>query len=151
MGKIKIVAASPRHIGPLARTMRAIDVAECASMGHTPKAALRRGLLASEWAMTALLDGEPQAMFGLVVESAIEGVGVPWFLGTDAVYCHPRAMLKHGPVVLALMGDSSRVLRNLVSAGNTRAIRLLERWGFVVDPQCIDVRGQAFRWFEKVM
>ena len=112
--------------------MRADDVRECAAMGHAPKAALRDGLTASSRCFTALVDGRPEAMFGLVVTNALNGEGTPWMLGTDAIYLHPRAMLRWGPRFVAAMLDSTPALSNLVAVDNVRAIRFLRRLGFSI-------------------
>lgn len=149
MGEIKIVPAELRHVGYLARHMRAIDAVECIAMGRTPKQALRAGVLSSAKAWTALADGRPAAMFGVVIESALTGEGVPWFLGTDEVFRHPRLLLRWGLGFLDRMHDSRLRLRNLVSAENVQAIRLLKRWGFTVDQEEVDVRGVSFRRFSK--
>lgn len=127
---IRIVPATPAHVGRIASRMRADDVIECAAMGHTPKQALRAGLIASTLCFTALVDGRPEAMFGLVVGSALSGEGTPWMLGTEAIYDHPRAMLRWGPRFLAAMLDSTPVLSNLVAIDNVRAIRFLRWLGF---------------------
>lgn len=127
--------------------MREMDRKECEAFGHSPKQALRRGLIESDWTYTALVDGRPEAMFGIVTESAIEGLGRPWMLGTDEVYRHGRDLLAIGPRVAARMLDSSRSLSNLVSAANSRAIRLLERWGFTVEEQQQVIGGVPFREF----
>jgi hypothetical protein len=128
-----------------------MDRVECAAFGHSPKQALRRGLIESDMAWTALVDGTPSAMFGLVTVSAIEGLGRPWFLGSDEVYRHGRTMLALGPRVLARMLDSSNHLSSLVSSANGRAIRLLERWGFTVEDDEQVVGGIPFRafWIER--
>ncbi len=146
---LSIVPAGPRHIGFLARHMRAIDQAECRAMGREPKAALRHGLIASRRCWTALVRGRPHAMFGVVVECALAGRGVPWFLGTNEVWRHGRALVRLGPAILAEMHDSSAVLANLVSADNARAIRLLERWGFTVEQDTVRVGNVAFRRFAR--
>lgn len=146
---ITLVPAETRHVGFLARNMRAIDQVECRAMGREPKQALRVGIAASGKCWTALLDGRPHAMFGVVVESILAREGVPWFLGTDEVYRHPRELLKWGPGIIERLHDSRLTLRNLVSAQNTQAIRLLERWGFTVDHEEQDVRGVMFRRFSK--
>lgn len=146
---VSIVPAQRRHIGFLARHMRAIDQAECRAMGREPKAALRHGLIASHRCWTALVRGRPHAMFGVVVECALAGRGVPWFLGTDEVWRHGRALVHLGPVILAEMHDSSAVLANLVSADNVRAIRLLTRWGFTLDHDTVRVGDMAFRRFAR--
>ena len=148
MTELRLVPAAYRHVNRLARDMRAIDQTECMAMGRTPKQALRHGIMASAWATTALVNGEPQAMFGLVVDCALTGEGIPWFLGTDEVFRHGRELIRTGPRILGRMGDSTRVLRNLVSADNDRAIRLLRRWGFTIDPEHVRVGGVAFRRFE---
>jgi ribosomal protein S18 acetylase RimI-like enzyme len=126
------VPASPAHIGRIANRMRADDVIECAAMGHRPKQALRDGLAASSLCFTALVDGRPEAMFGLVVTNALAGEGTPWMLGTDAIYRHPRTMLRWAPRFLAAMLDSTPALGNLVSVDNVRAIRFLRRLGFSI-------------------
>lgn len=119
-------------------------------MGREPKQALRAAFMTSEKAWTALVGGEPHAMFGVVVESLLDRIGTPWFLGTDEVYRHARELLMWGPGILSRMGDSSTRLANLVSSRNDRAIRLLKRWGFTVAEDEVTVRGVAFRQFERI-
>lgn len=119
-------------------------------MGRTGKQALRIAIVTSEKAWTALVDGRPEAMFGIVVDDLISGIGTPWFLGTDDVYRHGRELIMHGPGMLARLGDSISVMRNLVSSRNDRAIRLLRKWGFTVEDDEVIVRGVAFRYFERV-
>lgn len=98
-------------------------------MGRSPRQALRLGLVTSTEVWTAKVDGRPEAMFGLVVTSALGGKGVPWMLGTDEIYRHPRLMIRHGERVLQRWLDSTPTLSNYVSVDNSRAIRLLRRWG----------------------
>lgn len=129
--------------------MRDIDRLECAAMGRTPKQALRAGLMVSEMCWTAKVEGRAEAMFGRVTESALGGDATVWFLGTDAVYSHGRAMLKMGRSIIDSMGDSRLTLRNLVSVRNDRAIRLLRKWGFTINPEEVDVRGMPFLRFER--
>lgn len=148
--RVRIVPAQFKHINRIARRIRAHDREECEAMGRTPKQSLRLGLWTSDKAWTALVDGQPEAMFGVATASILGGIGVPWFLGTNEVYRHGRELLMWGPGMLSRMGDSTRTLRNLVSARNRQAIRLLKRWGFEVGDEEISVRGVAFREFEKV-
>jgi hypothetical protein len=145
--KIAILPAHATHIAPIATRMRSADRIECTAMGHTPKQALRAGLATSSTAWTALVDGRPEAMFGLVVTSALGGEGRPWMLGSGAIYAHPRAMLRRAPRFLAAMFDATARLSNLVAADNVRAIRLLRRWGFTIDTETIMIANIAFRLF----
>jgi hypothetical protein len=127
--------------------MREMDRIECEAFGRTPKQALRSGLSASDWTITALVDGKPAAMFGVATVSAIEGLGRPWMLGTDEVYRHGKALLTLGPSLVRQVRDSFPEVRNLVSAGNTRAIRLLGRWGFTLEDDIQMIGGVPFREF----
>jgi len=125
-----------------------MDVVECAGMGHTPKQALRLALTSSSFAWTAFVDGRAEAMFGLVIASALTGEGLPWMLGTDAIYRHPREMIRWGPDILATLTDSTPRLSGLVGRGNTRAIRLLQAWGFQIGREVIVSAGVEFLPFE---
>jgi len=144
---VEVVASRVTHIGPIASRIRAIDRVECEAMGHSPKQALRNGFLLSDRCWTALVDGRPEAMFGAVTTSAINRTATVWFLGTDEVYRHGRALLSMGPGLLREAVDSSFLASNLVSSANGKAIRLLARWGFTVEPEEHVVRGVPFRYF----
>lgn len=129
--------------------MRAADVIECSAMGHTPRQALRAGLLSSSLCLTATVDGRAEAMFGLVVTNALCGEGSPWMLGTEAIYRHPRAMLRWGPRILAAMFDSTPLLENLVAEDNDRAVRFLRRIGFTIGQETIMIAGTRFVAFSQ--
>lgn len=144
---IELIRAKPAHVGVIANRMRASDVEEAAAFGHSPKQALRLGLMASSEAWTARIDGRPEAMFGLVTVSALDGLARPWFLGTDAVFDHGREMLRTGRMITARWLDSNRRMENLVSATNDRAIRLLGRWGFVIGDETMTIGGVPFLKF----
>ncbi|QNA85146.1 hypothetical protein G4G27_14930 [Sphingomonas sp. So64.6b] len=137
MSEVTLVPARATHIGPIAHRLREHDRIECAALGHTPKQALRAGLTASSLCLTALVDGRPEAMFGLVVTNALYGEGRPWLLGTDIVYRQPRALLHHGPRAIGAMLDSTPRLSNLVACRNARAIRFLARMGFAFGKETV--------------
>lgn len=124
--------------------MRDIDRIECAALGRSPKQALRQGLIASTEAWTAKLDGIPHAMFGIVHTSLIDREAMPWFLGSDETYRHPREMLIFGTRLVAHWLDSSELLSNVIMTANVRAIRLLKRWGFTVGDEERMIGGHAF-------
>lgn len=129
---VDLVQSHPSHIGRLACNMREMDQVECRAMGHDPKAALRSARRRSLWSLTVMADGAPIAMLGLAALNLVEGTGVPWFLGTDAVYKQGRSFLVKGSAVIAHMRQTTPTLVNLVSVDNTPAIRLLQRWGFAI-------------------
>lgn len=142
--RLTLVGASPAHVGRVAHRLREIDRIECGVSGREPKAALRLALRASTWAITAMLDGKPHAMFGISPISIIEDRGSPWFLGSDETYRHGRDLLELGPRVIERMHASFRRLENTVSTGNGRALRLLSRWGFTIGDAPFMVGGVEF-------
>lgn len=146
---VRIVEARPVHVNRIANRMREIDAQECIAMGRSPKQALRSCLAQSLHSWTATVDNRPEAMFGVIVRSALGGEAIPWFLGTDEVYRHGRELLMWGPGIISRMVDSSMTLSNLVSSDNTKAIRLLKRWGFDVGAEEMEIGGVMFRKFVK--
>jgi hypothetical protein len=145
---VDLVAASPAHVGRIATRMREADVIECRAMGLTPKEALRAGLRASSLCYTARVDGRPEAMFGLVVTNALCGEGAPWMLGTDAIYEHPREMIRRARPILAAFVDSTKYQSNVVAKDNTRAIRFIRWLGFNVREGVIVFAGTEFLAFD---
>lgn len=121
--------------------MREWDRIEAAVFGRTPKDALRIGLAASLWCLTAKVDGRPEAMMGLTPVSLAEGKGQPWMLGTEAVYDHPRALAIGWRGILGRMREVCPRLENRVAAGNTKAIVFIRHLGFVIDPDQVEVGG----------
>ncbi|PQM29401.1 hypothetical protein CVO77_00225 [Sphingopyxis lindanitolerans] len=146
---MRLVEAEPAHIPFLAENMRPSDVAECAAFGRDPSDALANALTISLWALTAIVDDQPHAMMGVASRSMIEGVGIPWMLGTERVYDHGRDLVRHAPVVLAEMHATFPQLENLVSADNARALRFLRHVGFEICEAPINVSGTAFLHFHR--
>lgn len=146
---LRLVPGAVEHIPGLALRLRPIDIIECAAMGRSPRQALQHGLAASAQTWTALIDDEPHAMFGIVVESAASGDAIPWFLGSALVARHARALIAEGPELLRTMHRYGRSLRNFVSCDNREAIRLLKHWGFTIEQEQIVMRGVFFQRFFK--
>ncbi len=146
---MRLVEADATHIPFLAENMRAPDVTECAAFGRDPADALHHGLTSSLWALTAFVDGEPHAMMGVSPRSMIEGVGVPWMLGTERVYDHGRDLVRYAPAIVGEMHATFVVLENLVLADNARALRFLRHVGFEIYGPVIMVAGTAFVHFRK--
>jgi len=130
--RVELVPARLVHVGPIASRMREIDRIEAEAMGRTPKDALRIGLRASLSAFTALGEGKPLAMMGVVSTSLISSRAAVWFLGRDEVFDHGREMLTIGPKVLGHWLETFEVLENIVAVQNVRATRMLRKWGFEI-------------------
>lgn len=142
---VELVPARLTHIGPLAHNLRAIDRLEAEALGQSPKNALRIGLRRSLSVFTAIGGGKsPIAMLGVVPVSLLAGRGMVWMVGTDEVYREGRALLTLGPRVIGHWLETFEVLENIVATRNTRAIRLLVRWGADVGGEVETHRGVDF-------
>lgn len=146
---IEVVAARPSHVGTIATRIRPIDRDECAIAGMSPRDALRTGLATSETVWTVKVDGRPEAMFGVVGTSLIEGRGRVWMLMTEDGAKQHRAIVRFGRIYTAALARHYRVLENHVHAKNDKAIRWLTRLGFHVGPVDV-IRGQPMRFFVRM-
>jgi hypothetical protein len=141
---VKLVAAEPAHIPVLAVSMREADRIECEALGYSSARALRNALNSSLWALTALVDETPEAMMGVSPLNMLEGVGVPWMLGSEKIYDHARDLARYGPRVIGEMKASFERLENVVHTRNDRAIRFLRHFGFSISDEPVTVGGIEF-------
>lgn len=116
----------------VAADLRAADRAECLAAGVADvRGAIREGIEHSALCWTALVDGQPVAVFGV---RAWGDSGVPWLLGTEALVVHRRAFIRQAPTYIDLMLQAFPRLLNHVHADNTRAVLWLRRAGFTLHP-----------------
>jgi hypothetical protein len=139
--KIELKPARLVHTGPIAARIREMDRIECEALGKTPKAAIRWGLATSLSAYTAIGDGKPVAMIGVAAENMLEGRGTIWMLGTDDVFKSGRALMTYGPLLIEMWLERFKVIENIVSIDNARAINLLQRLGFTIDITDVRIHG----------
>lgn len=146
---MRLVEADSTHIPFLAEHMRPDDVRECAACGHDPFGALERSLKTSLWAITAIVDDEPHAMMGVASRNLLEGIGVPWMLGTERAYDHARDLVRYAPAIIDEMHRDFPHLENLVSADNDRALRFLRHVGFEFRSEISMVSSVPFVHFHR--
>jgi hypothetical protein len=141
--------AKPRDVRHIARHLREPDRIECAAMGLTPEGALRTGWAGSSQAWTAVLDGTPVAMMGVVPVDVINQIGRPWLLARDDAMRAVFAWAIHGPRVVEEMQAEFPRLENMVSARNAASIAFLRRLGFDVSEDLLWIGQEPFRRFTK--
>lgn len=146
---IRVVPATPAHVARVANALRPIDRVEAEAFGTDAKTMLRRTLANADEAWTAFHDGAPFAMFGVSTVSLVEWTGRPWFVGSEKVLSCARQLLTGGPGFIDRWHDRFRYLENWVSADNAEAIRMLRRWGFVVESEPVEFGGVAFLPFRR--
>ena len=148
--RLEIVPAGMDHVAPIAARMREADRREVmASGGHTPHGALMFSLSKSRVAWTAIVDGQPEVMFGGADLNVLTRTGAPWLLGTDAVERHYRLFLRQSLSWREQLSQRYDVLRNFVDDRNEVSKRWLSWMGFTLfDPVPVGVNGEMFRMFE---
>lgn len=147
---IEVIPARPQHVGPIANRMREIDALECLLLhGMSPKEALRWGLIHGSSAWTVKINGKPEAMFGVVSASMMEGRGRVWLLMTDEAASSRKALVRLGARYTEAMHRHFTILENYVHADNEVAARWLSRLGYVVG-HLDTIRGVPVRPFYRV-
>lgn len=127
---IKYRSPTEGDILSVARRMRAADVNEVfASCGVSPIVAITESILNSDICFTALFDGEPEVIFGLV-QHPTHDAAVVWLLGTDAVRKNAREFLEESRSIVDGWASIYPVLFNAVDARNTVSRRWLKWLGF---------------------
>lgn len=146
---VEFRAVAPMPISYVADHMREADVVEVmASGGFTPYEALDISIAKSQFAAVAWVDDEPCAVYGLIVQDALSGVGVPWMLATENALKHRREFLKQSPGIITQMLNICPTLYNYVHAENTTSIRWLKWLGFEFeDALPLGQNGELFHRF----
>ena len=139
MVSASIIPSTPEHAATIASMVRPEDRAELrASVNHSPEEAMLAGLRHSDHVMTGCIDGVPVCMWGVVRESMVMNIGVPWMVATYMLDKHAATFLRRckGPV-LAMLDDYDTLI-NHVDARNTKAIRWLKWLGFKVEEKPVE-------------
>lgn len=126
--KIRIVPVEPWHVEAVGSQMRVADVREVWELGGlSPFEAIEQSLAHEGIHFTALFDGEPAAIFGVVHPSILAAVGIPWLLGTPLLERYWRAFAKASRDVMDELKTRYPVMTNVTHAENTLSVRWL-RW-----------------------
>lgn len=134
MVDIQFVQVEEWHVAHIAEHMRAEDVAEVMAMGgYTPREALDHSLSQHGSTWTAMFDGEPAAIFGVIPVSILGGIAIAWLLGTDVLVKHWRAFAKRSRAVVAELHTRYPVLANAAHVNSNLSLRWLRWLGARVD------------------
>lgn len=139
------------HAHAIAAHARKADTDELWTQARaTPYQSMRKGIKLTRSATTALMDGEPIAMFGVTPISLLKGWGIPWMVGSTLMdgMAVKRGLLRDARRYFVMWQQGYTFLLNFVDDRNTQAIRWLEWLGFtVLDPQPHGFDGLPFRTF----
>lgn len=145
----ELVPARASHIRSIAGRMRGADRDEVGAItDQTPLGALMASYEMSTEAKTALVNGHPEIMLGVVRDGTIlSGRGVIWLLGTDAVVDHARDFLRISRPACRDFLSRYPIMWNYVDERNVVAWRWLEWLGADIG-EPFDIRGHRFARFE---
>lgn len=129
MSAYTVVAASVKHIRPMSRTMRREAAVAIGEYGFNPRAGLRRALVASSYARTALQDGQPIAMWG-VKATLLGDTGFVWLVLSDEATKMPLSVLREARNELAVIMRDKREVAATVLPNDEAAIRFAVHLGF---------------------
>jgi hypothetical protein len=135
----------------LAPNLRPEDKDEVWESGsYLPEEALVMSFKSSADAKVVILDGEIVCMYGISV-SEVEGMGIPWMLGTKRLRSVPKEFLERTLLIIEEYSRQYSLLANCVWSKNTVHIRWLEWLGFTIirNPILLGRNQEIFYYFFK--
>lgn len=148
--RVTIIRADPLHITGIAERAREADRAEVwAAARQTVEQALYASCRFSDYSFTGLIDGKPEAMFGVGTLNAVTRTGTPWLLGTDEIDRVARPFYQGSREFVGWMLTLYAALENYVDDRHDKSKRWLKRIGFhLFEPQIMGYEQRPFRRFE---
>ena len=125
-----IVPASIRHIRPMAKAMRREAAVALDGFGFNPRAGLRRCFVSSFHCRTALIDGRPVAMWG-VVGTLLGDSAYVWLVLSDEIRAMPRAILREAKTELDRAAEDYPRIMATILPEDAASVRFAAHLGFV--------------------
>lgn len=142
MVEIVCVPVEAWHVEHVAEYMRAADVKECRVLGNlSPREALDLSLSHYGVSWTAMFNGEPAAIFGVVNLSLMGGEGIGWLLGTTILEKHWRAFARASRAIFLDVLKHYDRITNVTHVDNTLSMRWLAWLGAT-----FQIHGQLARF-----
>lgn len=127
--RYEVMRSSVLHVKPIAADLRVALCSSVATFGERPRLALRRALNASIYARTAMLDGKPAAMWGMV-GTLMSDRASAWLALTETALRHPVLIVREARRELAIMAASAGQLFTNIARDDERALALARNLGF---------------------
>jgi len=146
---IEIVPADTGHVRAIVPNLRDADKIEVyAQSGQSAGIALLASVSVGK-SETALMDGEPVAMFGVSPLSVVTRSGVPWLVGTGKLLDIPATFARVSRAEVNGWMEKYDYLINHVDARKSVSIRWLQWLGFTIhDAEPHGPFGVAFHKFD---
>lgn len=149
MSTVTYRTPTPDDLISVAARMRVADAMEvAAAAGHTPIQALSAAVQTSTFSFTAVIDGVPEGVFGIVSRGVTAEI---WMLGTDDLVKDPALFMSETSRVIDQWATQFSVLHNFVDDENVVAKEWLTRVGFTLaEPRPYGVGQLPFCYFYRV-
>lgn len=125
----EIVPASVLHVKSLSARLRPAACATLQNLGIDVRQSLRRAFVSSPYCRTVLLDGRPEAMWGMQAP-ALSDRAVVWAALSDTAVKFPLAVVRRARNELASMKERVGTLYAAVSKDDQRAVLFARSLGF---------------------
>lgn len=125
----EITTASIRHVRPMSRHLRAAACMTLRGFGFDSRRALHRAFLQSIYCRTALIDGKPVAMWGVVAGLMSETAYV-WLVISDQIANIPLSITREAKAELSKIMEHYDELAATVLPDDDAAIRFAVYLGF---------------------
>lgn len=130
---INIVPSVKEHGHYILKTLRPEDRKEIEDAGNTPERAISLTLRCAIYSKTALVDGNPAAIWG-IAGNVLSDTGVPFLLtGTEVYKVSPLVFSRIYLRELSEMQKYFPRLENYVDSTYTGAVKMLKIAGFSLD------------------
>lgn len=125
----EIVVASIRHIRPMSKRLRTAACITLGRFGENPRRGLHRAFIASNYCRTALIDGQPVAMWG-VCGALMSNVASVWLVIAEDIVNLPLSIVREARAELAhVMGNYHELVTTVLPDDNA-AVRFALYLGF---------------------
>jgi hypothetical protein len=143
--KYVLTPAAVEHILPMSNVLDHEEARALEAAGRPPLYAITTMFHASEERWTALIDGEPIAMWG-VTGGALETTGEAWLVVAKSIRGHKFAIVRQAMRSLARMFETKIVITSSIYCSDKRAFRFARALGFkVVEQITVDESTPLFR------
>ncbi|WP_334469123.1 hypothetical protein [Arsenophonus sp. PmNCSU2021_1] len=131
---VQIIKATKEHIERLLPHVRQADIDEFYAISMmSPREVLEKGLAQSRQSWAGIIDNQVVTIFGVSPGSILNGIGVPWLVGSDWLEKYQKIFLRHCRPVLNGMLTLYPELINYVDERNHVAKAWLHWLGFKID------------------
>lgn len=144
MKKIEYVTPTFEMLESIEKRMTDADRFELTiTTNKEPLDALCESVDASEESFVAVIDGVPEAVFGIATSKSDSSLGIPWLIGTRAIAANARELVRKGRQLIPQWAARYAGLYNVSSITHPAAHTWMLWLGF--EPiQLLYVRGHAF-------